>query len=200
MVDDRVGRRAMLGAGVGLLASLSGCSRLFIEPETTTPTPDGGEPSTPSTATPTPEPTDRPEPTARPTPTAVSLPNDRIDVTNRRFAIRRSRLETFALVTYRFDVENVGDRTIRDVEFRVDLRYEHEDIARIVGTDYHRFVFDPPDETDGEGSDETREGLQSDEIDRARESLRFERDGRAQNSTAAERFDLELAVRRIRYL
>ena len=200
MVDDRVGRRAMLGAGVGLLASLSGCSRLFIEPETTTPTPDGGEPSTPSTATPTPEPTDRPEPTGRSTQTAVSLPNDHIDVSNRQFSIRRSRLETVALVTYRFDVENVGNRTIRDVEFRVDLRYEHEDLSRIVGTDFHRFVFDPPDDTDGEGGDETREGLQPDETDVVGENLRFERDGRAQHSTAADRFDLELTVRRIRYL
>ncbi|WP_251342626.1 hypothetical protein [Haloplanus halophilus] len=196
MVDDRVGRRTLLGAGVGLLASLAGCSGLFIEPETTTPT--AGADST-ATATPTarPAPTDRPAPTARPTATAAPLPSDRIEVRNRLLTVDRSQLEKFALVTYRFDVENVGRRTVRDVEFRVDVRYDHEELSRVVATAYPRFVFDPGGD---EGSDEAREGLQPDETDRVRGETRFERDGRAENSTAVERFDLELSVRRVRYL
>ncbi|GAB6861689.1 hypothetical protein ACFR97_15015 [Haloplanus litoreus] len=201
MVDDRVGRRAFLGVGVGLLASLAGCGRLFIEPETTT-TPGGGEtPASTATPTATPAPTVRPDPTATATPSAAPLPSDDIEVRNRMLRIQRSQLEKFALVTYRFDVENVGRRTIRDVEFRVDVRYEHEEFSRIVATDYPRFVFDPTDGgTDDGGSDESREGLQNGETDRVRETVRFERDGRAENSTVADRFDLELSVRRIRYL
>jgi len=196
MVDDRVGRRAFLGAGVGLLASLAGCGRLFIEPETTT-TPGGGGTPTTDTPTATPAPTGRPDPTATATPSAAPLPSDDIEVRNRRLRIRRSQLEKFALVTYRFDVENAGRRTIRDVEFRVTVRYDHEEFSRIVATDYPRFVFDP---ADGGESDGAEEGLESDETDRVRETVRFERDGRAENSTAAERFDLELSVRRVRYL
>ena len=199
MVDDRVGRRAFLGAGVGLLASLAGCGRLFIEPETTT-TPGGGTTTATDRPTATPAPTTRPEPTATPTPSADPLPSDDIEVRNRALRIRRSQLEKFALVTYRFDVENVGRGTIRDVEFRVDVRYDHEEFSRIVATDYHRFVFDPVDGDDDGDSDEAREGLETDETDRVRETVRFERDGRAENSTAVDRFGLDLSVRRIRYL
>jgi len=201
MVDDRVGRRTLLGVGVGLLSSLAGCSGLFIEPESTTATPSGGTPTPMATPQPTPTTTETPEPTATATPTAAPLPNDSIEVRNRELMVRRSQLEAFAFVDYRFDVENVGDRTIRDVEFQVDVRYEHEDVSRIVATDFHRFVFDPQDESDdddGEG-DESSEGLQTDETDRVRETIRFERDGRDEGWTNVERYALELAVRRIRY-
>lgn len=190
MGNDRVERRAILGAGVGLLASLTGCSGLFIEPETTG-TPDGGAASTPTrtatttaTATPTPEPT----PTATATPTPI--PSEEIEVRNRQLAIRRTDLEKFAVVSYRFDVENVGARTIRDIEFRIRVRYEHEDFSRIVATDYPRFWFDTDDD----------DGLDPDATETVARRMRFERDGRAQESTAAERFDIDLSIRRIRHL
>ncbi|GAB3327184.1 hypothetical protein EI982_15570 [Haloplanus rallus] len=195
MVDNRVGRRTLLGVGVGLLSSLAGCSGLFIEPEpTTTTTPDGTRTRT-GTPTPTPTAADTAGSTARATSTAAPLPNDIIEVRNHTLAVRRSPLETVAFVDYRFDVENVGGRTIRDVEFRVDVRYEHEDVSRIVATDVHRFVFDPRAETDDEGD----VGLQVDETRRIRETVRFERDGRDEDWMDTERYDLELAVRRIRY-
>jgi len=200
MVDDRVGRRTLLGVGIGLLSSLAGCSGLFIEPESTTATPGGGTPTQMATPQPTSTTTETVEPTATATPTAAPLPNDVIEVRNRELVVRRSQLESFAFVDYRFDVENVGDRTVRDVEFRVDVRYEHEDISQIVATDFHRFVFDPQDESDGdEESDESAEGLQTDETDRVRETIRFERDERDEGWTNTERYALELAVRRIRY-
>jgi len=193
MDDDRVGRRTLLGVGVGLLSSLAGCSGLFIEPEPTTTTPDGTRTRT-ATATAAPTTTDAAEPTAA-TPTAAPPPNDVIEVRNRRLIVRRSPLETFAFVDYRFDVENVGGRVIRDVEFRVDVRYEYEDVSRIVATDFHRFVFDPRAETDDDGD----VGLQDDETRRVRETIRFERDGRDEDWMDTERYALELAVRRIRY-
>ncbi|MEF8856555.1 MAG: hypothetical protein V5A16_03945 [Haloplanus sp.] len=191
MGDDRVERRAIIGVGAGLLAALAGCGGLFIEPEPTS-TPPGGEgPSATPTASPTatvtatPPPTDTP--TRTPTRTATPMPSEVIAVRNRRLTVERTRLEKFALVTYRFDVENAGDRTIRDVEFRIRVRYEHEDYSRIVAVDYPRFRFDDDD------------GLETDESERVIGDIRFERDGRAQESTARDRFDLELTVRRIRY-
>jgi hypothetical protein len=199
MGDDRVDRRAILGAGAGLLVSLAGCGGLFIEPETTA-TP-GSRASTP---TPTETPTTTPAPTApgesttdgatrTATATTTPVPSDAIEIRNRQLAIERTTLEQFAIVTYRFDVENTGDRTIRDVEFRIRVRYEHEEYSRIVATAYPRFWFD-------ETEDEDDEGLESDETERVIGRLRFERDGRAEESTAVDRFDLDLTIRRIRYL
>jgi hypothetical protein len=192
MGDDRVERRTLLGAGAGLLASLSGCSGLFIEPEATG-TPDEGASTPTPTATPTPTPTATPEPTPEPTPTPAPLPSEDIEIRNRRLAIRRSQLEKFALVTYRFDIENVGSRTIRDAEFRVRVRYDHEEFSRLVAVGYPRFWFDDDDDDD-------EDGLDPDDTASVSERVRFERDGRAQESTAVDRFDLELAIRRIRYV
>jgi len=196
MGDDRVERRALLGVGAGLLASLTGCSGLFVEPERTE-TP-GGETPTPtsaSTSTPTPTPTvttrtDTPARTPSATRTAPPLPGDDIEIRNRRIDIERSQLERFATVAYRFDVENTGTRTIRDIEFRVRVRYEYEGVSRIVAVDYPRFWFD---------TDDDDEGLEADETERVTDQVRFERDGRAEDSTAVDRFDLELSVRRIRH-
>ena len=109
---------------------------------------------------------------------------------NRLLAVRLTELEKFAVVAYRFDIENTGTRTIRDVEFRVRIRYEHEEVSRIVATDYPRFWFD----------DEDDDGLGSDDTATVAERVRFERDGRAQESTAPDRFELELSIRRIRHL
>ncbi|WP_049937103.1 hypothetical protein [Haloplanus natans] len=190
MGDDRVERRTILGAGAGLLASLSGCSGLFIEPEATG-TPGGDAPTATTTATPTA--TATPEPTPEPTPTPAPLPSEDIEIRNRRLAVRRSQFEKFAFVTYRFDIENVGTRTIRDAEFRVRVRYEHEEFSRLAATDYPRFRFD-------DDADDDEDGLTPDETAGVSGRVRFERDGRAQESTAGERFDLELAVRRIRYV
>lgn len=195
MGDDRVERRAILGAGVGLLASLTGCSGLFIEPETGTPGAGGGSTATPTatptaTATTTPASTASPEPTATPTPTP--LPSEHVEIRNRGVDVRRTELEKFAMVTYRFDVENVGERTIRDIEFRVRVQYDHEEFSRIVATDYPRFWFDTEDDDD--------DGLDPDETETVIGQVRFERDGRAQESTADERFDLDLSIRRIRYI
>ena len=191
MGDDRIERRAILGAGVGLLASLTGCSGLFIEPETTgTPDPgDGGSTAT-ATATTTPTPTATPARTPPPTATPAPLPSEDVEVRNRLLAVRLTELEKFAVVAYRFDIENTGTRTIRDVEFRVRIRYEHEEVSRIVATDYPRFWFD----------DEDDDGLGSDDTATVAERVRFERDGRAQESTAPDRFELELSIRRIRHL
>jgi len=194
MVDDRVGRRTLLGVGVGVLSSLAGCSGLFIEPEPTTATPDGTRTPTGTPAA-TPATTEASEPTAADAPTAGPLPNDVIEVRNRTLVVRRSQLELFAFVDYRFDVENVGDRTIRDVEFRVDVRYEHEDVSRIVATDFHRFVFDPRADID----DEEDVGLQVDETRRVGETVRFEHGEQDEGWMDTDRYDLELAVRRIRY-
>jgi len=196
MGDDRVERRTILGAGAGLLATLSGCSGLFIEPEATG-TPDGGvsTPTAAATPTPTPTATATPEPTPEPTPTPAPLPSEDIEVRNQRLAVRRSQFEKFALVTYRFDVENVGTRTIRDVEFRARVRYQHDEVSRLVATGYPRFWFDDDDD-----EDDDEDGLDPDDTASVSERVRFERDGRAQESTAVDRFDLELAVRRIRYV
>jgi hypothetical protein len=196
MANDRVGRRAILGAGAGLLASLAGCSGLFIEPEPTSTPPGSAATSTPTasptaTATATPAPTDTP--TRTPTRTATPIPSEVVEIRNRRLTVERTQLEKFALVAYRFDVENTGDRTIRDVEFRSRVRYEHADYSRIVAVDYPRFRFDGDDDDDDDG-------LETDGTERVTGEIRFERDGRAQESTAADRFDLELAIRRIRYL
>jgi hypothetical protein len=194
MGDDRVERRTILGAGVGLLASLTGCSGLFIEPETTgTAGPgDGGSTATP-TATTTPPPTATPAQTPPPTATPAPLPSEDVEVRNRRLAVRLTELEKFAVVAYRFDIENTGTRTIRDVEFRVRVRYEHEEVSRIVATDYPRFWFD-------DGGDDDENGLDADETATVAERVRFERDGRAQKSTAPDRFGLELSIRRIQHL
>jgi hypothetical protein len=196
MGDDRIERRTVLGAGVGLLASLTGCSGLFIEPETTgTPGPgDGGQTPTPTPA-PTPAPTPTPARTPTPTETAAPLPSEAVAVRNRLLAVRLTELEKFAVVTYQFDVENTGTRAIRDVEFRVRVRYEHEEVSRIVATDYPRFWFD--EEGDDDDDDD---GLGSDETVAVAERVRFERDGQAQDSTAPERFGLELSIRRTRYV
>jgi len=195
MGDDRVERRAILGAGVGLLASLTGCSGLFIEPEPTA-TPDGGGGASMATATPTAtatvDPTETPDPTPSPTPTPTAVPSDAVEVRNRQLALRRSQLEKYAVVAYRFEVENVGSRTITDIEFRVRVRYDHEEFSRIVATDYPRFWFDTDD-------DEDDDGLDADETADVIGRVRFERDGRAQDSTAADRFSLDLSIRRIRY-
>ncbi|MFB6255658.1 MAG: hypothetical protein ABEH58_02855 [Haloplanus sp.] len=191
MGDERVERRTILGAGAGLLASLSGCSGLFIEPEATE-TPDGGASTPAATVTPTPTATATPEPVPESTPTSAPLPSEDIEVRNRRLVVRRSQLEKFALVTYRFDIENVGTRTVRDAEFRVRVRYAHGDISRLVATDYPRFRFD--DETDDE------DALAPGDTASVSGRVRFERDGRAQASTAVDRFDLELTIRRIRYM
>ncbi|WP_248895999.1 hypothetical protein [Haloplanus halobius] len=185
MEEERVGRRSILGAGTALLASLAGCGGLFIDPEPTD-TPGGRTPTPEPTPTPTPAPTV--EPTTTPTATPEPLPSDLIDVRSRRLSIQRSQLETFALVDYRFDVENTGRRVIDAIEFRVSLRYEHEDISRSVGSAYPRFRFDTDDEDDG---------LRRGETETVRGNLRFERDGRAQESTDTDRFSIELTVRRI---
>jgi hypothetical protein len=190
MGDDRTGRRAILGAGAGLLASLAGCSGLFIEPETTG-TPGSGD----GGATPTRTPTRTPTPPARtppPTATPASLPSEDVEVRNRQLAVRRTELEKFAFVRYQFDVENTGERPIRDVEFRVRVRYEHAEVFRIVATDYPRFRFGRDDDED--------DGLDPGDTATVVERVRFERDGRAQESTALDRFDVELSIRRIRHL
>jgi hypothetical protein len=192
MGDDRIGRRTVLGAGAGLLASLTGCSGLFIEPETTG-TPGSGDGD--AGATPTPTPAGTPARTATPartpsTETPAPLPSEDVEVRNRRLAISLTELEKFAVVSYRFDVENTGTRTIRDVEFRVRVRYEHEEVSRIVATDYPRFWFDGEDD----------DGLDTDDTATVTERVRFERDGRAQESAAPDRFELELSIRRIRYV
>jgi hypothetical protein len=191
MGEDRVGRRAVLGGGASLLASLAGCGGLFIEPETTT----TATPVAEETPTATPAPTVAPTTTATPTP--VPLPGDVVEVRDRRFSLEPSRLERFTFVDYRFEVENVGQRPIRSLEFRVRVRYVHDEFSRVVGAAYPRVRFDADD--DGE-NDEDREGLQVEETDPVTGRLRFERDGRAERSTAADRFDLELSVRRIRYV
>jgi hypothetical protein len=196
MGDDGIERRAILGAGVGLLASLSGCSGLFIEPETTgTPGPGDGGATQTATQTATPAPpatTETPAETPPPTATPAPLPSETVEVRNRLLVLRLTELEKFAVVAYRFDVENTGTRTIRDVEFRVRVRYEHEEVSRIVATDYPRFWFDDGDDDD--------DGLDADETSTVAERVRFERDGRAQESTAPDRFELDLSIRRIRYL
>ena len=182
MGDDR--------AGAGLLASLAGCSGLFIEPETTG-TPGSGD----GGATPTRTPTRTPTPPARtppPTATPASLPSEDVEVRNRQLAVRRTELEKFAFVRYQFDVENTGERPIRDVEFRVRVRYEHAEVFRIVATDYPRFRFGRDDDED--------DGLDPGDTATVVERVRFERDGRAQESTALDRFDVELSIRRIRHL
>ena len=122
MGDDRVERRAIIGVGAGLLASLAGCGGLFVEPEPTSTPPGGAGPSATPTASPTvaatPPPTDTP--TASPTRTATPMPSEVVAVRNRRLTVERTQLEKFALVTYRFDVENTGDRTrIRNSTFRI---------------------------------------------------------------------------------
>lgn len=194
MGDDRVERRAILGVGASLLASLTGCSGLFIEPETTG-TPGGGsEPTATQTPTATPAPTAADTATPSPTATSAPVPSEVVEIGTRRLNVDRSRLEKFALVTYQFEVENVGERPIRDIEFRVRLRYEHEEVARIVATAYPRFWFE--DDAD----DDDSEGLETDETQAVIGQLRFERDGRAQNSTAADRFDIELTIRQLRYV
>jgi hypothetical protein len=204
MGDERVNRRVILGGGVGLLASLSGCGRLFIEPDRTT-TPDGGDTPAPTTTTATA--TDPPTATATGTPTptrtaaAGALPSDGIEVRDRRLSIRLTPTESYAFVGYRFEVENTGERPIRDVEFRVDVRYAHEDVSRVVATDYPRFWFVPLEGRDDDGDDEDDEdetGLSRDDTERVGAEVRFERDGRAENSTATDRFDIELALRRVR--
>jgi hypothetical protein len=193
MGDDRVERRAILGAGVGLLASLTGCSGLFIEPETTgTPGPGDGGATATTTATTTPTATATPARTPPPTATPAPLPSEDVEVRNRLLAIRLTELEKFAVVAYRLDIENTGERTIRDVEFRVRVRYEHQGVSRIVATDYPRFWFD--------ADDDDEDGLDPDETETVAERVRFERDGRAGKSTASDRFALELTIRRIRYL
>lgn len=201
MGDDRVDRRAILGGGVGLLASLSGCGRLFIDPETTT-TPDGDGTEATVTATSTPTPTRTPATTPAPTATAVSLPSDGIEVRDRQISIRLSTLESFAYVGYRFEVENTGSQPIRDVEFRVDLRYEYEDSSRIVATEYPRFWFVPlqdrNDTDDDDDEEDDDDGLGTDDSERVSDEVRFERDGRAEKSTAIDRFDIELTLRRVR--
>jgi hypothetical protein len=202
MGDDRLDRRAILGAGAGLLASLSGCGRLFVEPEPTT-TPDGnGSPTPTATATATGTPSPTATRTRAPTATAVSLPGDGIEVRNRVLSIRLTPTESFAFVGYRFDVENTGERPIRDVEFRVDVRYAHEDVSRIVATDYPRFWFVPLYDRGGteEEDEDDEEGLETDDSERVSDEVRFERDGRAEESTAIDRFEVELAIRRIRRL
>ncbi|WP_338739327.1 hypothetical protein [Haloplanus salilacus] len=200
MGDERVDRRTIIGAGVGLLASLSGCGRLFVEPETTTP--GGGETPTPTpTATATGTPTRGPPATRTPTRTATAapLPSDGIEVRDRRLSIRLNPTKSYAFVGYRFEVENTGDRPIRDVEFRVDVRYAHEDVSRIVATDYPRFWFVPlEDRDDADEDDEDDEGLDTDDSERVTDEVRFERDGRAEKSTALDRFDIELTLRRVR--
>ena len=203
MGDECVDRRVILGAGVGLLASLSGCGRLFVEPETT---PDGGDtpaptPTATATATATPPPSRTATRTATPTPTVDPLPSDGIEVRNRRLSIRLTPTETYAFVGYRFDVENTGDRPISDVEFRVDVRYAHEDVSRVVATDYPRFWFVPlEDRDDDDDDDEDSEGLDTDDSERVFDEVRFERDGRAEESTDLDRFDIELTLRRVRRL
>lgn len=196
MGDDRIERRAILGAGVGLLASLTGCSGLFIEPEATGTPGDGGSggEGTTATATPTPTaaPTATPDPTATATATPAPPPSEHLDVRNRQLAIRRSELEKYALVSYRFDIENTGSRTISDAEFRVRIRYEHEAFSRLVAVDYPRFWFDT--------ADDDEDGLDPDETETVLGQVRFERDGRAQESTVIDRFDIDLSIRRIRYV
>lgn len=200
MGDERVNRRVILGAGAGMLASLSGCGRLFIEPERTT-TPDRGD--TPAPTTPTATATDSPTATAAGTPTrtrtaaAGPLPSDGIEVRDRQLSIRLNPTESYAFVDYGFEVENTGERPIRDVEFRVDVRYAHEDVSRIVATDYPRFWFVPLEGRD-DGDNEDEDGLSRDGSEQVGEEVRFERDGRAENSTATDRFGIELALRRVR--
>ncbi|MFB6256410.1 MAG: hypothetical protein ABEH58_06755 [Haloplanus sp.] len=197
MGDDRVERRGVLGGAVGLLASLAGCGGLFIEPESTA-TPDAADRRTP-TPTPTPTPTSSPASTPTSSPastTAAPLPSDVIEVRNRRFSLRPSKLATFTEVDYYFQVENVGRRPIEYLEFRVAARYDHAELSRVVGTGYHRSRFDLEGD---DGGSETRPGLQPDEVEPVRGSFRFERDGRAERSSDADRFVLELSLRRIRY-
>ncbi|SEA07045.1 hypothetical protein SAMN04488065_1684 [Haloplanus vescus] len=193
MGEDRVARRALLGVGVGALASLAGCSGLFIE-ETATPTRGTGTPTATATARPTTRRTETPR--ATPTERPLRVPSENIEVENRAFVFELSQLEKFATIVYRFDVENTSGRTISDVEFRLRVRYEHEDYSRIVATSYPRFWFDSDDDDDDDG----RDGLPADETERVRGTVRFERDGQAQESTDPERFSLELTVRRIRFL
>ncbi|WP_299331532.1 hypothetical protein [Haloplanus sp.] len=205
MGDERVTRRAILGTGVGVLASLSGCGRLFIEPEPTPPD-SGDTPASSPTATATEPPTvtETVETRARArtrTAAAVALPGDGIEVRNRRLSIRLTPTESHAFVNYQFEVENTGERPITDVEFRVDVRYAREDVSRVVATDYPRFWFVPlasrgdGDEDDGNGNGN---GLDRDDSERVGNEVRFERDGRAEGSTDSDRFDIELAIRRVR--
>jgi hypothetical protein len=214
MTDDGVARRTVLGLSVGALASLAGCSGLFVEEPASETTPPATPPVTPpvtappsipgggeETATPTPTPTRTPEPTATP----ELLPGNVIEVSNVRLSLQESELQYFTQVAYRFEVENAGRRPVVFVEFRLDLRYEHEEYSRVVATDYQRFRFDDGgddgngnggDDGDGDGDDDA---LAPDSSATLLGDFRFERDGRAQESTDLNRFDLELTIRRLEY-
>ncbi|MFB6108166.1 MAG: hypothetical protein ABEJ82_04895 [Haloplanus sp.] len=202
MGEDRLGRRGVLGVGVGLLTALAGCGRIFVEEPTPTSEPSGSGGGSTPTPTPAPTVTDTQTTTQRPTRTATAtptpLPGDVVEIRSRQHSVRRTQLETHAYVDYRFVVENVGDRTVESITFRVTVRYEHEDVSRVVATGYQRPRFDYPAEDDAE-DDEQREGLQPDEEDPVTGRLRFERDGRAEHSTDDDRFELELAIHRLTY-
>jgi DNA-directed RNA polymerase subunit A" len=74
-----------------------------------------------------------------------------------------------------------------------------EDVSRVVATGYPRFWFVPLESRgDGDEDDGNGNGLNRGDSERVGDEVRFERDGRAEGSADSDRFDIELAIRRVR--
>lgn len=118
-------RRLLSLLGTGAAAVLGGCSGLFTRPD-----PDDATPAAPTaTATGTPTPTAAPTATPARDATVVAVPS--YDLSLR---YRPSGDVTTADV--RFELRNVGERTIRLVDLRVDLVYRPRTVNRTVAVDY----------------------------------------------------------------
>ena len=196
---DRRGRRAVL-AGLGGLAcavGLAGCSESGNS-VTAVPSEEIGGAATP-TATDVPEatatPTDRPtsESMASSTPTATPMearvpPRGSLSLVRTDVAVAND--DGYTEATPRVVLDNVGDVTYELLELRYDLHYTplgRSDSRRQIASGYGI------EEFDGES------GFRPGDRRAISGEVRYLRDGRADRSTDAERFDVAFAFRRVRY-
>ena len=178
MADESIGRRRVLRGGGALLSVLPGCGgNIFIEEPTPTRTPDGTGGGGPSrTPTPTPAPTPRDTPTA-----TATLPSDRLELRGTKFSLRLNKFDAVVFVDYEVLIRNVSRRPLGYVEYRVDVRYESDEVSRVVASDYVSKRFP-------KGLDRGSNALLS-------STAKFPRDGRAERSTDEDDLSLEITFR-----
>jgi hypothetical protein len=199
MCDGETTRRGFLGLAAAGSVVVAGCQTTPEPTESTEPTSeqpvDDAVPSQ-TTSEPTAEPTTTADADTEPTETAPTTtstvtgasvpPPNSLRVRDRRVSV--SKGEYYTTVDAVLDFENVGDVAFTRLEFRVTVSYDPPDgDSRVVGHGYVEERWDG-DEAFTPGTVRTFEP-----------SVRFETDGRADESTDSSRFSVAVEYRRVAY-
>jgi hypothetical protein len=175
-MTDSSRRRLLALLGTGATAVLTGCNRVFTQPdEEDAPTPPAS-PSVPDlteTSTETSTPTQTPSLAA--VGTVVTVPNYDLSVTYRP-------VDNITVVDVTLDLRNVSGRDIRIVDIRVDLVFDPDGEDRVVAVDYVGL-----------------RGLEDGTVETLHYETRYSNEEGTRSAPDAADFDLVFRVREVEY-